>query len=429
MHIKIESCRVCGNKNLETVLHLGDQQLTGVFPSSPQEQVTVGPLELVKCIESSDKSCGLLQLRHNFSLTEMYGDNYGYRSGLNSTMVKHLAQKIDYLKKYIELQEGDLVVDIGSNDATLLSMHDKKAVRIGIDPTAKKFKSFYSSDMIILDNFFSASLFENKFSGQKAKLITSIAMFYDLEAPLGFASDIAKILHPEGLWLFEQSYMPRMVEMNAYDTVCHEHLEYYGIRQVEWIVKRAELKIIDCTFNGANGGSFAVLCAHVANKRFDEMSNLKDIVRAELDAGYNTIKPYQDFEKRVKDQKIKLQKIIRDLKSAGKTVAGYGASTKGNVVLQYCGFSSDEIYFISEVNKDKYGKFTPGTGIPIISEAEAVKKNPDYYLVLPWHFRDGIIKKEMEYLKNGGQLIFPMPEIEFVSYDSLQSSSATKFYD
>ena len=226
-YTEIDRCRISGSKNLVTVLSLGEQYLTGVFPKSAEEEITKGPLDLVWCPDS-----GLLQMRQSFSLEEMYGENYGYRSGLNGSMVKHLQQKSKTLEKIAKPTADDLVLDIGSNDATSLKAYTGKFKKIGIDPTGNKFKEFYTEEIQLIPDFFSAEIFRHHFPDQKAKIVTSIAMFYDLEDPVEFVRGIESILHDEGIWHFEQSYMPSMLRTNSYDTICHEHLEFYSFKVV-----------------------------------------------------------------------------------------------------------------------------------------------------------------------------------------------------
>ncbi len=406
----LERCRISKSDNLISVLNLGQQELTGVFPKSADEAVTRGPLELVLCPES-----GLLQLNHTYNTSEMYGDNYGYRSGLNKSMVEHLTTKVRYLEKLADLKSGDTVLDIGSNDCTTLKAYDKPGLnRVGIDPTGAKFAQYYPDDVKLVPDFFSASAYAST-GARPANIITSIAMFYDLDDPIAFAQQIAQCLAPNGIWHFEQSYMPSMLRLNSYDTICHEHLEYYSLGVVRLILEAADLKIVDVVMNNINGGSFAVTAAHKSNTSVhvnDAVVNW--LLEQENRMGINTPKPYRDFEERVFRHRDDLVRLIRALRGDGKTVLGYGASTKGNVVLQFCGFTTDDIPAIAEVNPEKFGKVTPSTHIPIISEADAHAMKPDYYLVLPWHFKDGIVRREQEYLNSGGKMIFPFPEIEIV---------------
>ena len=406
---KINKCRISGSSNLKTILNLGDQSLTGVFPKISNQEITKGPLELVWCPDS-----GLVQLKHSYNPSEMYGSNYGYRSGLNNSMVQHLKSKIDRLTKKVKLDDLDVVLDIGSNDGTLLNSYNNKNIRrIGMDPTAGKFRQYYDENILVIDDFFSKDKYFES-SKDKAKIITSIAMFYDLEDPSVFVKEISEVLADDGIWHFEQSYLPTMLRMNSYDTVCHEHIEYYSLSVIYKLLAKYNLRIIDVELNSVNGGSFAVTA--VKQKSFylgnDEIVNW--LLEQEDRMGINTLKPYQAFAKRVSQHREDLRNLIIGIRNAGKSVVGYGASTKGNVLLQFCEFGPSEISCIAEVNPEKFGAYTPGSNIPILSEKEVRKKKPDYMLVLPWHFRDGILQREKKFLKSGGRLIFPLPDIEII---------------
>ncbi|MCT0213135.1 MULTISPECIES: class I SAM-dependent methyltransferase [unclassified Synechococcus] len=407
---EIERCRVSGDSHLVTILDLGRQALTGVFPSTPEDEVTSGPLELVWC-----PSSGLVQLRHSYNPDEMYGDNYGYRSGLNQSMVDHLTNKVQYLERLAGVSPGDTVLDIGSNDATTLKAYQTKELhRIGIDPTGAKFAELYPDDIKLVPDFFSAEAFRSV-STTPAKVVSSIAMFYDLEDPVSFARQIHEVLAEDGVWHFEQSYMPSMLRTNSYDTICHEHLEYYSLGVVARILEAADLRLVDVVMNNVNGGSFAVTAARQSNTSLGSNSSVIDwLLEQEDRMGLSTPKPFRDFEERVFRHRDDLTRLVKSLVADGKTIFGYGASTKGNVLLQFCGFTPSEIPFIAEVNEEKFGRVTPGTRIPIISEKQAAAMKPDYYLVLPWHFRGGIVQREKQYLASGGRLIFPFPEIEIV---------------
>jgi hypothetical protein len=406
----IEHCRLSGSRHLISVLDLGSQALTGVFPAGENEDITSGPLELVWCPDS-----GLLQLRHSYDAGEMYGDNYGYRSGLNQSMVEHLSGKVAFLERLTALRPGDVVLDIGSNDATTLKAYRTKGLyRIGIDPTGEKFRHWYPEDIRLVPDFFSAEAFQAVAPG-KAKVVTSIAMFYDLESPVDFARQVEAVLADDGVWHFEQSYLPSMLRMNSYDTVCHEHLEYYSLTVVKNILEAGGFRIVDVFMNAVNGGSFAVTAAKRSNTALKANMPVIDwLLEQEERMGLATPRPYRDFEERVFRHRADLQRLIRNLRDDGRTVLGYGASTKGNVLLQFCGFTHEDISAVAEVNPDKFGRFTPGTRIPIISEAEARRMRPDYFLVLPWHFKESILRREKDYLAGGGKMIFPFPEIEIV---------------
>lgn len=407
---EIKACRISGSGHLISVLNLGHQVLTGVFPKIPEQEITKGPLELVWCPDS-----GLLQLAHSYDAAEMYGENYGYRSGLNQSMVSHLTGKVRYLERLVSLKPNDVVLDIGSNDATTLKAYQAPQIqRLGIDPTGKKFASFYTGDIKLVPDFFSSRAYRSVES-RPARIVTSIAMFYDLDSPVDFAKEVAFVLADDGVWHFEQSYMPSMLRTSSYDTICHEHLEYYSLGVVCRILDAADLKPVDVAMNAVNGGSFAVTAAKRSNRSIHSNRVVIDwLLEQEERMGLGTPHPFRNFEERVYRHRDDLKRLIDSLNADGKKVLGYGASTKGNVVLQFCGLGPKDIPAIAEVNPDKFGSYTPGSLIPIISEAEAKAMQPDYFLVLPWHFKDGIVRREKVFLENGGKFIFPFPEIEIV---------------
>ncbi len=409
----IDRCRICKNKTLIEVLSLGNQCLTGVFPKKADERIHRAPLELVKC--HGKDACGLVQLRHSVDADTMYGVNYGYRSSLNSSMVHHLKLKVEKLSQQVSLARNDTVLDVGSNDGTLLSFYPDTVERIGMDPTIAKFIRYYPSDIHAIPDFYSAKNFRHYFGNQKAKIITSIAMYYDLEDPLSFTQDIRETLAPEGIWHFEQSYLLSMLENNSYDTICHEHLEYYSLHQIQWMAERCGLRILNVEFNTVNGGSFAVTACHSNAPYQTHKNTLNQILANEKAAGLDTLEPYDKFKTRVFAHREHLLTTLDEIRMENRSVIGYGASTKGNVILQFCGLTEKEIPAIAEVNADKFGAYTPGTRIPIISEEEAHQLKPDFLLAMPWHFRNSLVSKEKDYLERGGLMIFPLPSIEIVN--------------
>ncbi|MFA6129499.1 MAG: class I SAM-dependent methyltransferase [Candidatus Omnitrophota bacterium] len=408
MYKQINKCRICGNSNLESVLDLGEQMLTGVFPRQKGADVTTGPLRLVKCM-GGNQVCGLLQLGHSYDLGEMYGENYGYRSGLNASMVAHLHGKVKKILKQVKLRKGDLVVDIGSNDSTTLQAYPSNdLILTGVDPTGVKFRDFYPPYIQLISDFFSAGLLKERFGAKKAKVVTSFSMFYDLEDPISFIRQVYDVLADDGVWVFEQSYLPAMLETNSYDTVCHEHLEFYALRQIKWMMDKVGFKIIDVEFSDVNGGSFSVMVSK-ANGDPGNALAVQKILISEEEQKLATLIPYQAFAQRVEKTKNDLLKFLKTASSQGKTVGALGASTKGNVLLQYCGLTSKDISFIGEVNSDKFGCYTPGSWIPIIPEDELLSRRPDYLVVLPWHFKKSFLGNKKF---SGSRLVFPLPHLE-----------------
>lgn len=410
MTTELKRCRICGNDELIEVMDLGVQALTGVFPQSRSQPVTKGPLRLVKCMGGD--SCGLLQLKHTCDLGEMYGLNYGYRSGLNKGMVEHLHRKVRTILSRVQLSDDSLVIDVGSNDSTTLQAYPHTIRNlVGMDPTGIKFGHYYPPHIKLIADFFSAQRVRDTFGSKKASVITSFSMFYDLEQPLAFMQDIHDSLDQEGIWVFEQSYMPAMLKQNSYDTVCHEHLEYYGLKQVHWMAQRVGLTVVDVEFNDVNGGSFSVVAAKTGSRHARNAKPIDALLDGERRLGLDTLQPYVEFAARARTSRETLLEFIDSAQRSGRTVAGLGASTKGNVVLQYCGIDEKRVSRIGEVNETKYGCFAPGSLIPIVSEEEVLASKPDYLLVLPWHFRAFF---ERSAKLKGHTLLFALPTLETV---------------
>jgi NDP-4-keto-2,6-dideoxyhexose 3-C-methyltransferase len=284
-----------------------------------------------------------------------------------------------------------------------------------MDPTGSKFADFYPADVLLIPEFFSDDRFLAETNRNRAKVVTSIAMFYDLENPLEFMRQVEEILVDDGIWLFEQSYLPRMLATNSYDTVCHEHLEYYALRQVLYMVERSGLKVIDVELNNVNGGSFSVMAAKRGSKYTVNSELLDRILKEETDLGLDSLYIFDAFAARVVEHRAQIRQFFTEARHADLRVFGYGASTKGNVLLQYCGVTPSDMACIADVNQDKHGAFTPGTRIPIVSEEEARRRGPDVYFVLPWHFRDHIVKREAAFLAAGHRIVFPLPQLETVT--------------
>ena len=404
---EITACRLCQDSGfLREVIDLGEMAFTGIFPKSADEKVPTGRLRLLKC-----GACGLVQNDRRFPPDVLFGPTYGYRSGLNAAMIAHLATKPAQLARFATLEEGDVVLDIGSSDGTLLRAFavPGNLQLIGFDPQAYRFRELYPRGAAGVAQFFSEAKFKG-YCQKPAKIITSIAMFYDLEDPVDFARQVAACLHPEGVWHLEVAYGPAMVlHNNAFDAICHEHIEYYGFDQLRDICKRAGLKILDYGFNDVNGGSVNITAAR-------EEHPMPGLGIGPL-PDTPSLEDWEVFNAKVKGVIGALQNFVRT-RPRGEIVCGLGASTKGNVLLQALGLTPKDIPMISDVNPDKWGCVTPGTHIPIVPEAKVRELNPDYLLVLPWHFRAGIIEREQEYLERGGALVFPLPEFEIVSKDN-----------
>lgn len=411
MYKQISKCRVCGNTDLVEVLDLGMQAMTGIFPSrDAADEVEVGPISIVKCHGLG--MCGLLQLKQTYDPIEMYGDNYGYRSGLNSKMINHLEDKVREIRGYQALVPGDLVVDIGSNDGTSLGAYPSDLNLVGVDPTAGKFRKYYKDHITVIEDFFSAEVLRGVVGTKKAKIVSSHSMLYDLDDPISFAKDVRNVLDIDGVWVFEQSYMPTMLKRTAFDTICHEHIEYYGLAQIEWILKEAGLMAVDVSFNDTNGGSFSVTATPIENSKRKIDKSIIETRQNELDWGLETLDPYLAFAETTKKRARELREFVSRELAAGKVIRGVGASTKGNCLLQFAGLTYSDIASIAEINEDKFGCVTPGSNIPIENQENVLAAQSDYLLVLPWHFKDFFLTSP---LFDGQTLLFPLPELEVIA--------------
>ena len=409
MYSSLSVCRVCKSSDLTEIINLGEQALSGVFLKEKNESISSGPLRLLWCGE-----CTLVQLGESFVSSEMYGESYGYRSGLNPTMVSHLKSIADRLTRRLNLQTDNLVIDIGSNDGTFLNILSDYGIKtVGFDPTSTKYRDMYNPGTLVIEDFFSSDGYYN-YVTKPAKLVTSIAMFYDLEDPIGFASDVNAVLEPNGFWFFEQSYAPWMQINGAYDTICHEHLEYYSLATIKYILDRSGFTIVEVTTNSVNGGSIGVLAQKQENPEVSTDPHALWLMHEENSKLLNSLEKWLQFSKNVSERKNSLLSLLNEIIHAGNTVSGLGASTKGNVLLNYSGINSLFIPKIGEINPFKFDKFTPGSLIPIVPEDEVLNESPDFLLFLPWHFRNYALEKYSSFLNNGGRLILPLPVVEVI---------------
>ena len=361
---------------------------------------------------------GSVRLEQIAPLDTMYG-KYWYRSGINNTMKKELNGIVNSITDIVKLKENDLWVDIACNDGTLLSYVPKNLLRVGVDPVDDSYKveSEKHSNLIIQD-YFSYDVFKNsKFGNLKAKVITTIAMFYDLEEPKKFVNDIVKVLDDNGVWVLQLSYTPLMIEQLAFDNICHEHVYYYSLFNIKKMFKECGIDIIDVQLNDTNGGSFRIYCMKENSDKTKfgtQPYRIKSHLQYPENLKIESVNTWVDFYNRINELKEKTVSFIKSEKEKGKKIWGYGASTKGNTLLQYFGLDHTLIDGIAERSSYKFGLKTVGTNIPIYSEQEMRNQKPDYLLVLPWHFIDEFIEREIEFLQNGGKFIVPCPKFEII---------------
>jgi NDP-4-keto-2,6-dideoxyhexose 3-C-methyltransferase len=410
----ISSCRVCGNSHFFPVVNLGNQRLSGVFPIRDSAHPEFSPLEVIKCDnEENTDACGLVQLKHTAKLTSMYGEAYGYRSSISPTMCAHLNDIADFLIDYVPLTSGDIVLDIGCNDGTLLQYFKKTdARRIGVDPSSEQFRSVIDKDIELVFDYFSANAIGPIIQNNTCAVITAIAMFYDLQDPIIFMNDVKSILSKEGVLALEFSYMPLMLKNLTYDQICHEHLTYFSLSQIYWIAETVGLKILHASFNLINGGSIFVCLSRKESSRMPDLQKIEPILQSEQ--RYNTHSPFEQFERRVFSHRDDIRFLLEILKNSQKTVFGYGASTKGNIVLNFCGLDTDYLTAIFDASQEKHRRVTPGSNIPIISKMELQKIQPDYLFVLIWHLQKEVLVDEKDFFLSDGKGIFTLPRMHFV---------------
>lgn len=418
---EISACRVCSNTNLEPILSLGEQYVID-FLSSPDAKALKTPLDILIC-DPSNGGCGLLQLKHTVTADLMYRQ-YWYKSGINESMIEALRDIVTKGEKVAKLKAGDIAIDIGCNDGTLLKQFTTKGVQlVGYEPARNLVDEAKTSGATIINDYFNAPAFKKMFGDKKAKLITSIAMFYDLGDPNAFVHDIVQCLADDGVWIIQMAYLPSKIELNAFDETSQEHLEYYSLYTLEYLLGRHNLEVFDLETNKVNGGSIRTYIRKKGSslKGFEGAEKrLQHYRTEEKELGLDNKKVYEEFASRVEDLKNKTYNFIKQEVEKGKKVYVYGASTKGNTLLQYYGLNNKLITAAAERNPAKYGRIIVGSGIPIVPEADA-RKDADYFLVLPWHFMDVFIKREADFLKNGGKFIVPLPEFKVVGAEAIPS--------
>ena len=418
---KIKKCRFCKSKHLKKIVNLGNQYLQGYFKSKKNQKnskyiTQKFSTELVRCDTRKNKNgCGLLQLSISVPSNILYRE-YFYRSGINSTMKSHLKNLAIKIEKIFKKKKKVRILDIGCNDGTMLSFFDDKFIKYGIDPS-DSFPSLGIKKINFINDFFPSIKLKKKIGNKKFDVITSIAMFYDLEDPSSFVKNIKNFLNDEGIWIFEVSYMPKMLKLNSFDTICHEHLEYYSLDVIKKILSKNNMKLLKIELNNSNGGS--IRCYVVKKDCFiydkkNYLTEINELLIKEKRLKLNNNEPYIKFANNIKKIKKKLIKIINKLKSRNKTIHIYGASTKGNTILQYCKINDTLIKYAADRNIEKDGLKTLGSNISIISENKSRDMKPDYYLALPWHFKKEFIKREQKFLRYGGKFIFPLPKVEII---------------
>ncbi len=395
--IKIKKCRLCNNRKLEKIHNFGNFYVS-TFLENKNVKPIMAPLSLVYC-----KVCKLLQLEHSAPQEIMYKQYYWYKSGINKTMIKSLKELSSEIKKFIKLKANDIILDIGANDGTLLK-NFKKNITIGCEPAKNLKKDLKSNSKYQINDFWNRENYNKLAKSKKltkAKVITAIGMFYDLEDPNKFIKDAADCLEDDGIFVAQLMCLQDMLETNDMGNICHEHLEYYSYESLKYLFENNGFKIFKIFKNNVNGGSYRIYCKKNINKSF----------RIKEKSGIIEIKK---FIKRVEDNRIKTINFINKIIKDNKKIFVYGASTKGNTILQYYKLTSKHIKYAADRNPVKWGKYTVGSKIKIISEETARKLKPDYFFILPWGFIKEFKKREISWLKKGGVFIVPFPKLKII---------------
>jgi len=407
--MKIKNCRICKSQSFEKLFGLGKLNFTGKFAKKKNIKIPSAHLNLVMC-----KNCKLVQLDSNFNLKFLYAGDYGYRTGINQTMTSHVKNVVIEANKIVKLKKNDKVMDIASNDATLLSFYKKNLIRVGVDPLVNKYKNFYKDINFKISDFFSYRALKKRKINFKFKVISALSMFYDLKDPDLFIKDVKKFLDNDGIFILEHADLLSIVKNCLFDTICHEHLEYYSSKIIMDLMKKNSLRVFNIKSNDINGGSMCYFICHSDAKFKSNKKKIAQILKEEKKYKLENKETFKKFFLRINKVGKKLKNLINKINYKKQKIHGYGASTKGNVLLQYFKISSKSIEFISERNPLKFGLYTPGTKIKIISEENSRKIKPDYYLVLPWHFKSEILKREREIRLSGTKFIFPLPNLKIL---------------
>jgi hypothetical protein len=388
---------------------LGTVCISGFVDAHEKERRA--PLEMIMC-----QDCSLVQLRHTAPQELLYSGHYWYKSGVTDTMKAALRDITAQIERIVPLKKGDVVLDIGSNDGTMLRTYTIPGlIKVGVEPATNFAKEGREGVDVFINDFWHIQSYSDQVS-QKAKVITAIGMFYDMDDPNEFIRDVAAALDPDGMFIAQLMCLKNMLDTNDLGNICHEHLEYYSLKTLQYLYQKNNLEIIDIQYNTVNGGSYRIF-ARLQGSNVPKQPSAKSRMRRFFAAekGFDTKKVHTDFFARIEANKQKTVDFIKGEVAKGKTVWAYGASTKGNTILQFFGLDHTLIAGAADRSPDKWGKMTVGTHIPIYSEDDARKAKPDYFLVLPYSFIKEFYAREKDWLAGGGKFIVPLPEFRVIS--------------
>lgn len=417
MTATITACRLCGNTALHPVARSAELALSGLFPASAAVQEPRGPIELVRCDrEGAPDACGLVQLRHVYDPAVLYGPDYAYRSASDPAMARHLAGVAGRIRRLVTFEAQDVLLDIGSNDATLLACFAPPApALLGVDPLAERLRRFYRPDMRTVSDFFSVEALRARYGAKRVRAVTSLGVLDCVADPLAFAVQVRDVLDDEGIWCFEQSYLPTLLQRGAYDAFGHERCSYWSVHQVRWLAERAGLKILDIFTSDLHGGSFTVTVGRMRTQRAGPPSALAWYLETEASRGLDRAAAWEAFERTADDRKMRLLALLDQIRGSSARLVAWGATERGSILLQSCGIGVERIDCVLDCDDALSGRFLPGTKLEVVAESRGLEPRPDFILVLPWHQREALALRHEYFLRAGGKLIFPLPEVEIVS--------------
>lgn len=400
----IKQCRACGNEDLVQFLDLGKQYLSDFrYDDTKTPQY---PLVAVFC-----EDCTLVQLKHTTPQREMYHDRYGFKSGVSDSIKADLDDIVTHAYQYQNDPESWL--DIASNDGTLLSFVPEDVYRVGVDPVTFLCVQAETHANKIINTYFNNDCLD----GDKFDVITSISCFYDMPDPNTFVKDVEASLSDHGVWIIQQNYLLTTMELSAVDNFCHEHLEYYTLRSLENLLNRHGLEVNEVELSMVNGGSIRTVVSRKGT--FEVDSSVRQQREVEDKAGVDSIEVYKEFAGNVSTELDKLHRLVKEMKDDGKKVYILAASTRGATIWQSADIDYRLIDAAVERNPAKVGKNFTAIGVPIVSEAQARLDNPGAMIIGPWFFDSEIIQRESEYVKNGGQLIIPLPKVKIIDSSNI----------
>ena len=399
------SCRNCGAEYIMKFLDLGLMPLANNLLRSKDEEVEKFPLALAFCGE-----CYLVQLTYIVPPEKLFRE-YLYLSSMSKTVVEHAKELAYKLIKLKNLSQNSFVVEIGSNDGYLLQFFVKEKIpSLGIEPAKNVAEISRKKGIDTIEDFFSVELAEKLSERKKADLIIANNVFAHIPDIDGTVRGIEKLLKDDGIFVAEFPYVRDMIEKNEFDTIYHEHVYYFSLSALDMIFSRRGLLLFDVERLPIHGGSLRIFVGRKGV--FEKSQKLLSMLEEEEKAGMKAISFYSDFKDRVEKIKEELFNFLFDLKKKGRKVAGYGASAKATILLNFCEITDDMVSFVADKNPLKRGRFIPGVGIPVRSPDMIKEFKPDFVLLLIWNIKDEVMYDYRWYIEDGGRFIIPIPSLK-----------------